>query len=153
MHIEDGLNILDEMLDSSWSLPLSGGRCVIDVEHARDIIDQIRMNLPVEIQQAEALLAQQKEMIAEANLQAEEIIRKAEERSRVLLAQDEAVKAAQQKASQILNQAQTQSREMRLATQKFADNILVESEKSLTQSLEKVQTTRKALRKTGSKTE
>lgn len=153
MHIEDGLNILDEMLDSSWSLPLSGGRCVIDVEHARDIIDQIRMNLPVEIQQAEALLAQQKEMISEANLQAEEIIRKAEERSRVLLAQDEAVKAAQQKASQILNQAQTQSREMRLATQKFADNILVESEKSLTQSLEKVQTTRKALRKTGSKSE
>ena len=30
--IESILNDIDELLEDSWSLPLSGGRCVVDAE-------------------------------------------------------------------------------------------------------------------------
>ena len=45
--IESILNDIDELLEDSWSLPLSGGRCVVDAEKVRDLIDSIRMNMPV----------------------------------------------------------------------------------------------------------
>lgn len=47
--IESILNDIDELLEDSWSLPLSGGRCVVDAEKVRDLIDSIRMNMPAEI--------------------------------------------------------------------------------------------------------
>lgn len=146
MLIEDALNLLDEMLDSSLSLPFSGGRCVVDIDRVRDIIDDVRMSIPAEIQQAENLLAQKESILSTANEQAESIIKKAEDRARVILAQDAAVKASQKKAAEIIAQAQTQSRDMRMATQKFADNILKNAEDSLTNSLGEIKKTRGALR-------
>ena len=46
------LNNLDEVLENSMNLPLSGGRCIVDADKVRDIIDEIRLNMPTEIKQA-----------------------------------------------------------------------------------------------------
>lgn len=146
MLVEDAINLLDEMLDNSWSLPLSGGRCVIDVERARELLDEIRVNLPKEFQEAEAVVIQKDKIVSSAKQEAEAIIRKAEERSRVILSQDESVKAAQKKASDIMNHSQAQAKEMRLASQKFSDNVLRQTEETLYRSLEEVKATRQALR-------
>ena len=37
MNIEEILDMLDELLDRAWNLPLSGGRCVIDAEKVREL--------------------------------------------------------------------------------------------------------------------
>lgn len=55
MNIEEILDMLDELLDRAWNLPLSGGRCVIDAEKVREMVDDIRLNLPDEIKQARPL--------------------------------------------------------------------------------------------------
>lgn len=52
MNIDEVLDMLDELLDRAWNLPLSGGRCVIDAEKVREMVDDIRLNLPDEIKQA-----------------------------------------------------------------------------------------------------
>lgn len=49
MNIDEILDVIDELLDRSWSLPLSGGRCVVDADKVRDLIDDIRLNIPAEI--------------------------------------------------------------------------------------------------------
>ena len=49
MNIDEILDMLDELLDRAWNLPLSGGRCVIDAEKVREMVDDIRLNLPDEI--------------------------------------------------------------------------------------------------------
>ena len=49
MNIEEILDVLDELLDKAWSLPLTGGRCVVDAERVRELIDDIRLNMPTEI--------------------------------------------------------------------------------------------------------
>lgn len=146
MQIEDALNLLDEMMDSAVSVPLTNGKCLVDIDKVRDIIDDIRMNMPGEIQQAESLLVQKDSILSHANAEAENVIKKAEERARVILAQDKLVKESQQKASEILSQAQIQAKEIRLATQKFSDNVLKESEDTIIRTLESIRNTRKALR-------
>ena len=79
--IESILNDIDELLEDSWSLPLSGGRCVVDAEKVRDLIDSIRMNMPNEIKQARAVVADRNQILSLAKGEAEALIRKAEERA------------------------------------------------------------------------
>ena len=61
MNIDEILDVIDELLDRSWSLPLSGGRCVVDADKVRDLIDDIRLNIPAEIKQAKAITARKQD--------------------------------------------------------------------------------------------
>ena len=56
MNISEILDTIDDMLDKSWGLPLSGGKCVVDVERLRDLIGDVRLNMPVEINGEKNLL-------------------------------------------------------------------------------------------------
>lgn len=146
MNIEEVLVMLDELIDKSWSLPLSGGRCVIDAERVRDLIDDIRVNIPIEIKQAKAIVEDRGEIIATAKKEAEEIIRRAELQAKKLTAQEEIIKHSQAKASEILSQTQMQAREMRVGAQSFSDDILRVTEESLQKALLELKATRQALR-------
>ena len=146
MNIDEILDVVDELLDRAWSLPLSGGRCVVDAEKVRDLIDDVRLNLPGEIKQARAIVSDRAEIIDSAKKEAEQLVRKAEDRARSLVAHEEIVKVAQAKASEIVSQAQMKSREIRQAAQEFSDNCLQRTEEVLVKSLTEVKATRQAFR-------
>ena len=151
MNIEEVLDIMDELLDKSWGLPLSGGKCVVDVDKMRDLIDDIRINLPTEIKQAKAIVADRNEILDVARREAEGVIRKAEERAKALIAQEEIIRLSQGKATEILTQTQMQSREIRQAAQAFSDDILRTTEEAMTKSLADIRATRQALRSSAKK--
>ena len=88
MNIEEILDQLDDLLDKAWSLPLSGGRCVVDAEKVRDLLDDVRLNLPTEIKQAKAIVVDRTDIITTAKREAEAIVRKAEDRARAMIAQE-----------------------------------------------------------------
>ena len=146
MNIEQILDMHDELLDKSWSLPLSGGRSVVDDEKIRELLDDIRLNLPSEIKQAKAIVADRADILATAKREADAVVRRAEDRARALIAQEEIIKQAQQKAAEILSQAQTKAKELRNASQDFSDDLLRQSEETLTKLLTEVRTTRQAMR-------
>ena len=124
MTIDEILDMMDDMLDRAWNLPLTGGRSVLDAEKLREMIDDIRLNLPGEIKQAKIIVADRAEIMSTAKKDAENIVRKAEERARALVAQEEVVKEAQAKATELVSSAQTKAREIRQAAQEFSDNVL-----------------------------
>ena len=107
--IESILNDIDELLEDSWGLPLSGGRCVVDAERVRDLIDSIRMNMPAEIKQARAVVADRNQILNMAKGEAEALIRKSEERAKSLLDQENIVRQANAKAVALLNDATTRA--------------------------------------------
>ena len=146
MRIDEVLDMLDELLDQSWSLPLSGGRCVVDSEKVRDLIDDLRINMPDEVKQARAIVNDRAEIIEAARREAEGIIRKAEGQAKALIAREEIVRLSQNKASEILSQAQMQAREVRAGAQTFSDDILRAADESLHRALTEVKSTRHALR-------
>ena len=57
MNIDEILNMIDDMLEEAWSLPFSGGRCVVDAQKVKECIEDIRLNLPGEIKQAKMMVA------------------------------------------------------------------------------------------------
>ena len=146
MNIDEVLDMLDELLDQSWSLPLSGGRCVVDAEKVRDLIDDIRINMPTEIMQAKGIVRDRGEILDGARREAEGLIRKAEERARTLIAKEEIVKQSQARATEIMSQAQIQSKDMRSAAQGFSDDVLRVTEETLVKALSELKSTRQALR-------
>ena len=83
-----------------------------------------------------------------AKHEAELIIKKAEERARVLVGEEQIVHAAQQRAADILSSAQTQSREMRVTVTEYCENMLRTTEEQLARSAAEVKTVRSNLRQT-----
>ena len=82
MSIEEILEAMDIELDKSKNVPLTRGKSLIDVEQFRDLIRQVRLNLPGEIKQAQALVNDRRVIINDAKAEAESIIRRYSPRRR-----------------------------------------------------------------------
>ena len=146
MNVDELLDLLDETLEESTNLPFTGGKRMVDVDKVRDIIDDIRLNMPSEIKQAKAIVNDRAEIVAGARREAEGIIKKAEDRARVMVDQQEIVRQAQQKAAELLSAAQQQSREMRTTITDYCENMLRQTEETLARSAAEVKNVRGALR-------
>ena len=148
MTIETILDTIDEILEKSWGVPLSGGKCVVDAEKVRDLIDEVRLNLPSDLKQAKAVVADRNKILMDARTEAENIIKRAEERAKVLVSEEEIVRVANEKATETLNLAQTKSKEMRQAAFDFSEDMLQKIEKAATECLGNIKETRQALKST-----
>ena len=67
------------MIQEARSVPLSADKCMIDQEKALDILDEIRTNMPKDLEMARALVEKRNEMVESSKREAEELRRKAEE--------------------------------------------------------------------------
>ena len=146
MLTDELLDKLDDMLDKSWGLPLSGGRCVLYADKVREIIDDLRLNMPKEIPQAKAIVADRTEIIKNAKAEAEEIIKNAENKARGLVSDDEIVRQALEKANTIMKETQQKSKEMKMAAADFSDHLLIKCDESMTLALNEVRQARQALK-------
>lgn len=136
-NLESILNELDEVLESATTLPLTT-KCMVDADRIRDLIDDIRLNIPSEIKQARAVVADRNEILSMAKQEAEELIRKAEERAKALVDNDTIVRQANakgmamlseasQKASEMVNQATARSNEMLSQSSTKATEMLTQA--------------------------
>ena len=66
MTIRENLDLIDDILDAAWTVPLSGGRCVVDIEKIREALDDIRLNMPGELKQARTIVDDRKIIIDDA---------------------------------------------------------------------------------------
>lgn len=146
MNIDELLNLMDETLEEAAVLPFTGGRRMVDVDKVRDIMDDIRRNLPAQIRQAKAIVSDRNDIIDTANKEAETMVQRAEARSRALVDEQEIVKQAQKKASEILSAAQQQARDTRTTVVEYCENVLKTTEDRLVKSASEVKNVRSTLR-------
>ena len=144
MNVNELLDTIEDTLEESAGMPLSGGKRIVDVEQIRDYLDEIRQNLPVELRQAQSIVSDRAQLIESANAQAQAIVKKAEERARVLVA--EIVKAAQQRAGEIVSAAQTEARTVRQTVTDYCDNMLKTTEETMAENAAQVKNVRANLR-------
>ncbi len=145
-NIEEILEQIDDMLDAAWAMPLSGGKVVVDAERMRNMLDAIRANMPGEVRQATAIVADRAKIISAAKKEAEDIIRGAEERREQILSHEEIVIQAQEKANEIQMQTQKRARDMRKTAQEFTDDLLRQTEETLAQQMAQVRQARQSIR-------
>lgn len=146
MNIEEILDQLDDMLDAAWSMPLSGGKILVEGEKMRDLVDAVRANLPSEVRQAKAIVKDRSDIVDTAKKEAESIIRNAEERRNQILSHEEIVVQAQERANEIQAQTQKRAREMRRTAQEFTEDLLRRTEEALSQQVAQVRQARVSLR-------
>ena len=146
MNVNELLDTIEDALQESASVPLSGGKQIVDVDQIRDYLDEVRANLPNELRQAQSIVNDRAQIVDSANAQAQAIVRKAEERARVLVSESEIVKNAQQRASEILAQAQAESRTLRQTTADYCDNMLKNTEEVMIANASQVKSVRSSLR-------
>lgn len=142
MKVEDLILQLQDLVDNAKSVPLSGGKVMVNSDEVFDILEQIQDALPAEVRQAKNIVADRKQIIAEANREAENIIRAAEERKKVMLNQNEIVREANAKAKEIVDDAKAKSAEVRKAANVYVDGIMKRAEESLSAQLGEIKKTR-----------
>lgn len=151
MNVNELLDTIEDTLEESTSMPLSGGKRLVDVEKVRDYLDDIRANLPGELRQAQQIVNNRAQIVDTANAQAQAIVKKAEERARILVSDAEIVKAAQQRAAEITAAAQSESRTLRQTVTDYCDNMLKTTEEAMVENAAQVKNVRANLRQNAKK--
>ena len=63
MKIDELIDELDVILERAWNVPLTGGKCLIDVYQLEQILNEIKNNLPLEIQKAKDIINKEQKII------------------------------------------------------------------------------------------
>ena len=82
--IEDLIDEMYDLLDKGWKMPLSAGKMFVDGEEVRQILDEIKEEIPSEVRKAKAIVADRAQILDEAQREAETIIRVAEEKAKAM---------------------------------------------------------------------
>ncbi len=146
MNVEELLDLMEETLEEGTAVPFAPAKRMVDVDRMRDIIDEVRNNLPDEIRESKKIVADREQIIKTARAESEQIIKQAEDRARALVSEQEIVKRAQQRAVEILTAAQNQAKELSRNATLYCEGILKNSEEALTRSITDIKNTRMNLR-------
>ncbi len=146
MRVDDLISELQDLVADSKTLPLSGGKVIVDAEKIYDILDEIQDTLPAEVRQAKNIVADRGQIISEAKKEADDIIRAAEERKKQLIDQSEVMREAKAESTELINAAKAKSAEIRKAANDYVDNIMKRTDDAITAQLTELRKTRQNLR-------
>ena len=99
MNVMALLEYLDEELSKSATVPLTGKR-LVDVEKCLDIVSELRVTLPDDVKDAEVIVRDREQILADAQRQAEQIIADAQQQFEQMVSNHAIVKDAVAKADE-----------------------------------------------------
>ena len=153
MSIENLMDDLEDVMEASWHLPMSGGKTVIDAGEVKRILEDIRLQLPKEILQARKIIEDRTKIIEDAKHEAQNIIKVSEEKIRAMIEKSEIVKNAQTSANNIISEATKQSKEMKLSANKYAQDVMKQLDEVVTSNLTEIRKARQMLQSSGAVSE
>lgn len=145
MEIFTLLESLEEALESSRTIPFSN-KCVVEKEEILDTIKEIRLKLPDELKQAKWVKEERGRILVEAQKEADDIVKEAENRIISMIDEHEITRKAYDQKAQIIETANEMSREISKGTKDYADNLLERTEVALEDALRTIQNNRKELK-------
>ncbi len=138
------LETLEEMLENSKTVPFSG-KTIVEKEEILDIIKEIRLKLPDELKQAKWVKEERQRILVEAQKEADDIVKEAENRIISMIDEHEITRKAYEQKAQIIETANEMSREISKGTKDYADNLLEKIEVVLEDALKTIRNNRKEL--------
>ncbi len=158
MDIQHLVDRLEEMLNTGRHVPFTA-QTVVDEQRALELIDQMRISIPEEIEKAKRILRERDRVIAQANEEAARIRELAREKSETLIQRDSITQAAQARATSIIEQSRQEADSIRRDADQYVMDVLSDLEDALNRTLMVVRNgiahvqTETAARKPGSKIE
>ncbi len=134
MDIQHLVDRLEDLIDEGrhlWMTKLT----MVDEERALEIIDQMRISVPEEIEKANRIITQRDRLLAQANEEAARVVDLAREKSETLIQRDAVVQAAQNRAANIIEQARQDAESIRNEADSYVVEVLGELEAHLIKTL------------------
>ena len=107
--VEETLNKVEDLVVNSSHLPLTG-KSMIDENDLIHLVEELRQDLPLELNHAREIMEKETEIIEQAHREADEIIQKAKDYAAGLVAKETVVTEAQAKAREIEAQSEEKAR-------------------------------------------
>ena len=145
MEIFTLLENIEDILEKSKGVPFSN-KVLVDKEEILEIISELRLKLPEELKQAKWIKEERQRILVEAQKEADDIIKEAENRIISMIDEHEITKKAYEKKAEIIETANEMSREISKGTKDYADNLLNGIEVSLQEALKIIQNNRNELK-------
>lgn len=111
---------------------------MVDEERALEIIDQMRISIPEEIEKAARILAQRDRILAEAHEEAARIVQEHRKKAENLLDQDSTVHAAHARAESVREQARQEAARITAEADAYVTQVLGKLEQLLVRDLNEV---------------
>lgn len=137
MDIQHLVDRLEDLIDEGRHMPFSKFT-MIDEERALELIDQMRISIPEEIEKASRVLAQRERVLADANEEAARIIQAAREQGVQLLDREATVQAAQNRAANIIEEARQEAEKITGDADQYVLDTLARLEQQLSRALSTV---------------
>ncbi len=131
MEVHTLLATLEEILATSKTVPFTNGKVIVDKEQFENIIGEIIDKLPEELKQAKWIKEERERIIAEAQRDADDIVKEAENRIIAMIDEHEITRKAYSKKDEIIEEANQRYREITQGTSTYADSILENIENNI----------------------
>lgn len=138
MSVFDVLDEMDDLLDNAKVFPLAAHKVVVDGDRFRELVNDIRLNMPKEMKRAQTIDYDCDRIMKEAQENAEKIIRSAEDRAKGLVAENAIVEEAKKRAHEILAKTKSKCDQTKDATSNFVLQSLTETEAKLNTLLQDI---------------
>jgi hypothetical protein len=113
---------IEEMICSASKVPLTS-KALVDQEQCLATLDVLRANWPLEVLEAQRVLAKEGEVIDRAEMEAEEIKRRAERQAGLILDQNQLIRVAEVRAEEVIESAQQEAARIRERAQQDARDV------------------------------
>jgi hypothetical protein len=134
MDLQYLIDRLESMVTGAKRMPITG-KLMLDEQELADLIDQMRTVLPEEVRAARKILRERDSLIAEAQQQADEILKTAHEQAEMLLDQQGLMAEAQARANQYMEEAIQAAQERVNGADDYAREVLTQLQQQLSRHL------------------
>ncbi len=152
MTIDDFLDLLEETIEDGKAVVLTN-KIMVDGGRMKEIIEDIRLNMPEEIRKAKKIVEDRATILEKAAEGADATIKKAEEQQQMMVSETEIMKVAQAQANALLakangeaqdtiNDANAKSEAMKASATKFVDDLMSQVDESLYDTLTEIRRAR-----------
>ncbi len=137
MDIQHLVDRLEDLIDDGRHL-FGTKFTMVDEERALEIIDQMRISVPEEIEKAARTIQQRDRVLAEANEEAARIVQQARQHSEDLIDDQEMVKQAKVRAEYVIEQAKIEASKITREADEYVMVQLSQLEQQFAHTLDEI---------------
>lgn len=137
----DALELIDELedlIDKGVSVPFTG-RCLLDKEELMDLIQEIKLKLPDDLNQAKWIKNERQNIIDDAKAESAKIIKEANDKLISMIDENEITKSAKEQANSIMEKVQSDAKTLKIESYKYTDNLLENVERVVTDAIHELE--------------
>ncbi|MBR6014553.1 MAG: ATPase [Firmicutes bacterium] len=132
MRVFELLDEIDEIIDTASGFPMTD-KVLIHSEEILEIVKQIRVELPEEMQQAKWIKDERQRILDDAKKEYEDILTKAQAQAEALIENDDIVVRAKKRADEIMTITEENCKNLKMQTFDYVDSILYNFQEKMEQ--------------------